>query len=139
MDDKQNYRVVNDAMKISNFDKTLIKTIWSVVASIIHLGNVKFESNETDLNNNSNNVKNQKINSSSEKSSISQAQLSNDSLKEIKIIARLLKVDESDLIKSLTTRLIASGSKELVTTYHSVKEANYARDALAKVKNEQIV
>lgn len=52
MDDKQNYRLVNEAMRISNFDKNLIKTIWSLVASIVHLGNLKFESNDTDLNNN---------------------------------------------------------------------------------------
>ena len=52
---------------------------------------------------------------------------------EIKIISKLLKIDEAELKKALTTRLIASGSKELVTKTHSVKEAFYARDALAKV------
>ncbi|CAF0752373.1 unnamed protein product [Brachionus calyciflorus] len=127
MDDKQNFRLVNEAMKISNFDKSLIKTIWSIVASVVHLGNLKFESNERDLNNNP-------VNGSKH----SEAKLTDECLKEIKIVSKLLKLDEKDLIKALTTRLIASGSRELVTTHHSVLEANYARDALAKALYEQL-
>ena len=120
-DDKQSFRVVNESMKTSNFDPSLIKTIWSIVASIIHLGNLQFESNEKDINNNSDNNMN------------GQAKLSDQSMNEIKLISKLLKFEENELKKALTTRLIASGSKELVTKTHSVKEAFYARDALAKV------
>lgn len=127
MNDKQNYRLVNDAMRISNFEPELVKTIWSIVAAIIHLGNVKFESNETtsDLNNNRNGVD----------SASSQTKICPESMREIKIISKLLKLDEAELVKSLTSRLIASGAKEILTTYHSVKEAAYARDALSKVNS----
>lgn len=129
MDDKSNYRLVNEAMRISSFDQNLIKTIWNIVASVIHLGNLKFESNEIDINNNL----------VTGKFAIhSQAKISNQCLKEIRVISKLLKLDESDLIKALTTRLIASGSKELVTKNHSILEANYARDALAKAIYEQL-
>ena len=120
-DDKQSFRVVNESMKTSNFEPSLIKTIWSIVASIIHLGNLQFESSEKDLNNNV------------DKNMNGQAKISDHSMNEIKIISKLLKIDEAELKKALTSRLIASGSKELVTKTHSVKEAFYARDALAKV------
>lgn len=129
MDDKSNYKLANEAMRISSFDKNLIKTIWSIVASVIHLGNLKFESNETDVNNNP--VIGKFANHS-------QAKISNECLKEIRIISKLLKLNENDLVKALTTRLIASGSRELVTKNHSILEANYARDALAKAIYEQL-
>lgn len=132
MDDKQSYKTVNEAMKIACFDSNLIKTIWNIVASIIHLGNIKFESDdEKDVNNNdkSANSKNKHANNNN----ISQAKLSEESKNEIRIISNLLKLDQNELINSLISRVIASGSREVVTTYHSVKEANYARDALAKV------
>ena len=124
-DDKQSFRVVNDSMKTANFSPSFIKTIWSIVAAIVHLGNIKFESSETDINNNS---------SASEKLNLNaQATLSSLSSNEIRLVSQLLKLDENELKKALTSRLIASGSRELVTKNHSVKEALYARDALAKV------
>lgn len=123
-DDKQNFRIVNEAMKTANFEPSLIKTIWSIVAAIIHLGSVNYESSEKDVNNNS----------SAAKGNLNeQAKLSSDSLNEIKLISKLLKLDENELINSLTSRVIASGSREVVTKYHSVKDALYAKDALAKV------
>ena len=122
--DKQNYKLVMDAMKISNFDDKFIKTIWSIVASVLHLGNVKFVSNdETDMNNNNNN--NNNLNH--------EAKLADESMKLIGCIAKLLDINENELAKSLTSRLIASGSKEVVTKFLSIKDALYARDALAKV------
>lgn len=129
-DDKSNFRLVNDAMRISNFEPELIKTIWSIVAAVIHLGNLKFESNEKDLNNNTNS---RATSPEKDDGSGGHTRVCEESMHEIKIVSKLLKLDESELIKALTSRLIASGSKELVTTFHSVKEAAYARDALSKV------
>ena len=127
-DDKTNYRLVNDAMRISNFDSALVKTIWSLVAVVIHLGDLKFD-DEKDQNNN--------MTSDGEKNGrnvASGAQVAHESMDTVRIIAKLLNIDESELVKALTSRLIASGSKEVVTTFHTAKEASYARDALAKVK-----
>jgi myosin heavy subunit len=122
MNDKQNYRLVNDAMKIANFDQELIKSVWHVIASIIHLGNLKFESNEPDHNNNSSTSHNQQ-----------QAKISSSSLKSVKEIAKLLKINEADLSAALISRTIATGHKDIVKTFMSVKEALYARDSLSKV------
>ena len=122
INDKQNYRLVNEAMKIANFDQQLIKSVWQIVASIIHLGNLKFESNEADHNNN---------NSSSQ--SQQQAKLSSDSMKSIQEIAKLLRIDETNFKSALLSRTIATGHKDIVKTFMSVKEALYARDSLAKV------
>lgn len=130
-DDKANYRLVNEAMRITNFDPYLVKTIWSIVASVIHLGNISFESvdDEKDQNNNSKNANSERAH----------AKVSGESMEQIKIISKLLNIDEDELVKALTSRLIASGSKELMTTFHSVKEASYARDALAKVTSSLII
>ena len=125
-DDKTNYRSVNEAMRITNFDPSLVKTIWSIVASVIHLGNISFESVDDEKDQNNNNSKN----ANSERA---HAKVARESMEQIKIISKLLDIDEDELVKALTSRLIASGSKELMTTFHSVKEASYARDALAKV------
>ena len=125
-DDKSNYRLVNEAMRISNFEPGLIKTIWSLVAAVIHLGNLNFEAVEDDTDHNNNN------NKSSERSG-GHARVCQESMSTVRVISKLFNIDDNELVKALTSRLIASGSKELVTTFHSVKEAAYARDALAKV------
>lgn len=145
-DDKSNYRLVNDAMRIANFDPALIKTIWSLVAAVVHLGNLKFESRDDEVKDHNNNNSNKIINGnlttngvsnnesrSNNNSTSGGAQVAQESMETIKTISKLIKIDEAELIKALTTRLIASGSKEVVTTFHSAKEAAYARDALAKV------
>lgn len=121
IDDKKNYRLVNEAMKIANFEPELITTIWGIVASVIHLGNVNFEpSTGNDMNNN--NDKNS-----------AEVQIHRDSLQAIKSIAKLLNIDENELKMALTSRLIATGSKDVLTKYHSLKDALYAKDAFAKV------
>jgi myosin heavy subunit len=64
----------------------------------------------------------------------SAAKVSDDSLKkEIKTITNLLSINEADFVKSLTSRLIATGSKDLVNKELTIADATYARDALAKV------
>ena len=46
-----------------------------------------------------------------------------------------LKIDENNLIEALTSRIIATGHKDIVKTFLSVQEAIYARDSLAKVRS----
>lgn len=139
-DDKSNYRLVNDAMRIANFDAGLIKTIWSLVAAVIHLGNLKFveshdgdDNQEKDHNNNNKNKMNGFKENRANNSAGGGAQVAQESMETVRAISSLIKIEENELVKALTSRLIASGSKEVVTTFHSVKEAAYARDALAKV------
>ena len=118
-DDKQNFKLVSDAMKIASFEPEFIKTIWNIIAAIIHLGNIEFESNEKDSNNNN--------------QSSGEAKIANNSSQSIRHISRLLQVNENDLKSALTSRLLATGHKDIVTTFHSTKEALYAKDAFAKV------
>ena len=110
--DKNDFDLVNKAMKIVGFDENTIETIWSIVASILHLGNIIFEDSETN-----------------DKCAISKSSVNN----EIKVIAKLLNVGEKDLIDALTTRVIATGAKDIVTANHTTKDASYSRDAFAKV------
>lgn len=126
IDDKQNYALVNEAMKVVNFDPAQINTIWSIVAAVIHLGNVKFDMSESDLNNNQNSRK-----------SNNEATLSSDSSQAIKTIAKLLRVGEQELREALTSRLITTG-KDMVRKVLSIKEALYAKDAFAKAMYEQL-
>ena len=116
--DKQNFDGVNKALRIVGFDEKTIDTIWNTVAAIIHLGNIKFE--ESDAN---------------DKCAISKDSLNN----QIKTIAKILSVYESELINALTTRVIATGAKDIVTANHSTKDATYSRDAFAKVNNTPAV
>lgn len=120
--DKKNYDLVNEAMRIANFHPDLIKTIWGIIAAIIHLGNVGFNSKETDQNNNS-----------SVTDKFDQVEIERNSLEAVRFISKLLKVDEEELKKVLTSRQIATGSGEIVTKLHSKKDALYAKDAFAKV------
>lgn len=122
IDDKKNYRLVNEAMKIANFEPELITTIWGIVASVIHLGNVNFEP-----------VTGKDMNNNNDKNS-AEVQIHRDSLHAIKTIAKLLSIDENELKMALTSRLLATGSKDVLTTYHSLKDALYAKDAFAKVR-----
>lgn len=121
--DTQNFRQVNDALKVCNFDTEWIKTVWRIVASVIHLGNIVFESTEKDFT----------------KLLTSPCKISDESMKkEIKIISNLLGLDEAELVKALTSRLIASGSKDLVVKEHTLSDASFARDAFAKAIYEQL-
>jgi myosin I len=109
--DSKNYKAVNESLKMSKFNEETITTIWNLIAAIIHLGDLKFN----------------EIND--------RAQL-NDTIcaKKIEIISKLLKIESKEITEALTSRLIATGSKDLLTTFFTVNEAIYARDALSKVK-----
>ena len=123
-DDQKNFRLVNDAMRIANFEPELIKTIWQMVSAVILLGNVKLEENDKDINNNDG----------------GSTRISSDSMENVKSIAKLLKVNENDLKTALTSRLLATGrGKDVLTTYHSATEASYAKDAFAKVHPQNTI
>lgn len=111
-DYKIDYNEVNKAMKLVGFDENTVETIWGIVASILHLGNIKFEDSETN-----------------DKCAISKSSLSN----EVNKIAKLLGISEIELNNALTTRVIATGAKDIVTANHTTKDAAYSRDAFAKV------
>jgi hypothetical protein len=52
---------------------------------------------------------------------------------EVKAISKLLNIDHNELVNALTTRIIATGSRDIVSVNFTVKDAVYGRDAFAKV------
>jgi myosin-1 len=125
-DDKLNFKLVTDAMRTANFEPDLIRTIWSLIASIIHLGQINFSA-RTDMNNNA--VSGQNTDS---------VQIHPTSIGLTNTIASLLELDEDELRTALTSRLIATGSRDVLTKCHTSIEASYARDALAKAMYEKL-
>ena len=138
-DDRKSYGLVNEAMKVCNFEAKLAKSIWNLVAAIVHLGNIKFESEDKDSNNNMSNSDTKKFAAPTtleDRKTVEQgsAKISGESSEKLLKVAKLLCVDEKELGSALTSRLLATGHKELVTKLLSASEGLYAKDALAKVQ-----
>ena len=79
-----------------------------ILGAILHLGNIKFELDETGVGSNI-----------TPEEEATQA-------------ARLLGMDRELLVKILTSKIVAS-KVEIVMSKHSPKRAQYSRDALARV------
>ncbi len=113
-------------MRTVDFEPDLIKTIWSIVASILHLGQINFAS------------KNEIKNKTASDKNTDCVQIHHDSIGCIKTIANLLNLNESELHTSLTSRLIATGSRDVLTKFYTLPEASYAKNALAKALYEKL-
>ncbi|ESO97046.1 hypothetical protein LOTGIDRAFT_143556 [Lottia gigantea] len=114
INDKREFKAVNDAMKGAGFSAEHISSLWKIVAAVIHLGDIKFEADpdqhEQVLISNQNNL--------------------ND-------IARLFSVDVDALQKALCFRTIAAGG-QVVEKGLKQTEAHYARDAFAKATYDRM-
>ena len=95
------------ALKRLGFPEDATKTIWKVLASILHIGNANFAAGEKE----GTEVVNKDI---------------------LKKVGALLDVTTSDLEESLTGRVIAAHG-EVVRKLHNVDDAQRAKDAFAKV------
>ncbi|XP_014215597.1 myosin-IA [Copidosoma floridanum] len=110
-DDKSNYKDVVRAMSTLGFTQIETTTIWNVVASVLHLGNVTFSLDEDKV------------------------VIAND--KALKDAAHLLSVSPAELSAALTQRTIAAGG-DVVQHTHTLVEAEYSRDALAKAAYDKL-
>ncbi|CAG2109845.1 unnamed protein product [Medioppia subpectinata] len=110
INDKTDYKGVENAMRVLNFNESQSESLWKTIASILHLGNVDFKRDD----NNEDIIK-----------------ISDSSKKEINLIAKLLSVSETDLVKTLCHRVIAAGG-EVMSKQHTQNEALYGRDSFAK-------
>ena len=81
--------MVQSAFKTLDFSEQAVNSIWKLVAVILHLGNIEFDSIES----NGENV----------------AALANE--KEVISVANLLEVTREDLRQTLLTRVIAAHSE----------------------------
>ncbi|KAL7293199.1 hypothetical protein TKK_0013344 [Trichogramma kaykai] len=109
--DKSDYKAVVNAMSTLGFTQMESQTIWNIVAGVLHLGNITFSLNEDKVNINDD--------------------------KPLKDAAHLLAVDPSDLRAALIQRVIAAGGEVMQKT-HTLVEAEYGRDALAKAVYDRL-
>lgn len=105
LSEKADYKQTTSAFKTLGFTNDEIDSIWRIVASILHLGNINFKMDE-DI-------------------------LSIDNKNDLSCTAGLLKVTEKELSDALTQRVIAAHGDIMFKT-HDVTQAEFGRDALSK-------
>ena len=115
LNDSANYKQVESAMKTLRFTTDEIITFDQILASIIHLGNVRFM-----------------FNPQTESVSIESKTKGS-----VGHLARLLAVDQSTLEKALCARTI-SANREVMRKEHTVEQADSGRDAFAKAIYERL-
>ncbi|XP_071340243.1 unconventional myosin-Ih [Trachinotus anak] len=106
INDKNDWKTVKNALQVIDIDEINTDYLFGIVASVLHLGNVQFESdgkNHALLNNNT----------------------------ELHWVSNLLGVDAHSLQEGLTYRKIEA-QKDQVLSPFTIDHAIYARDALAK-------
>ncbi|XP_063150653.1 unconventional myosin-Ic isoform X3 [Candoia aspera] len=106
INDKSDWKVVRRALSVINFSEGEVEDLLSIVASVLHLGNVQFTTDEQ-----------------------GSAQVTTEN--QIKYLARLLGLENSVLQEALTHKKIIAKGEQLISPL-SLEQAAYARDALAK-------
>uniref|UniRef100_A0A8C4N2R8 Myosin Ic, paralog b n=1 Tax=Eptatretus burgeri TaxID=7764 RepID=A0A8C4N2R8_EPTBU len=104
--DKNDWKIVQRAMETTGFSSEDVEALLGVIASVLHLGNLKCseeESGEVCLNGDS----------------------------QLRSLTRLLGVSSSLLMEALTHRKIAAKGEEVLTPL-SAEQVIFARDALSK-------
>ncbi|XP_051789441.1 unconventional myosin-XV [Erpetoichthys calabaricus] len=108
--DAEDFRRLLSAMEILSFSAEDKNSIFKVLSSILHLGNIYFEKYESD---------------SQEAASVVSAQ-------EIRVVAELLQISPEGLQKSITYK-VTETMREKIFTPLTVESAVDARDAVAKI------
>lgn len=110
--DKVNFKAVSDAMDVIGFSPEERDSVYKILASILHLGNVRFIT-------------------TGEAMEIENAEL-------VSWLAELTSTEPQSLLNTLLYRTVAAGGGEVIQKDHSTDEANYARDACAKAIYERL-
>uniref|UniRef100_A0A8C4DHL7 Myosin IHa n=1 Tax=Dicentrarchus labrax TaxID=13489 RepID=A0A8C4DHL7_DICLA len=106
INDRNDWKTVKNALQIINIDEINTNHLFGIVASVLHLGNVQFDSDSKGhalLNNNT----------------------------ELRWVSNLLGVDAQSLQEGLTYRKIEARTDQVLSPF-TIDHAIYARDALAK-------
>uniref|UniRef100_A0A8C3RW94 Myosin IG n=1 Tax=Chelydra serpentina TaxID=8475 RepID=A0A8C3RW94_CHESE len=103
---------VADAMTVIGFSPEEIDSVYKILATILHLGNVSFVAEGDAVE-----IENREL--------VSQ-------------LAGLTSTRPESLLRTLLYRAVAAGGGEVIKKGHSAKEANYARDACAKAIYERL-
>ncbi|XP_028159823.1 unconventional myosin IC isoform X1 [Ostrinia furnacalis] len=111
--DADQFRVVQEAMKVIEIGLEEQQAIFEIVASVLHLGNVKFVQNDKGYAE----ILSHDANSGN--------------------VAELLKVNSTKLHDALTSRTIDARG-DVVNTPLDLEQAHFARDALAKAMYDKL-
>uniref|UniRef100_A0A3B4XJS2 Unconventional myosin-Ih-like n=1 Tax=Seriola lalandi dorsalis TaxID=1841481 RepID=A0A3B4XJS2_SERLL len=106
INDKSDWRTVRKAFSVIDFSENDIEHLFGIIASVLHLGNIKFEADTRGY-----------------------ATLSHN--QEMQWVSKLLGIPAQVLQQGLTHRKIEARTEEVLSPF-SVEHAVYARDALAK-------
>ncbi|TKS78758.1 Unconventional myosin-Ih [Collichthys lucidus] len=106
INDRNDWKTVKNALQIINIDELNTNHLFGIVASVLHLGNIKFDSD-----------------------SKGQALLNSDT--ELSWVSNLLGIDAHGLREALTYRKIEARQDQVLSPF-TTDHAIYARDALAK-------
>ncbi|KAM9744048.1 LOW QUALITY PROTEIN: unconventional myosin-Ih [Menidia menidia] len=106
INDKNDWKSVKNALQTIDFDETITKHLFGIVASVLHLGNVQFDID-------------------------SRGHALLDKNTELRWVSNLLGVDAQTLEEALIFRKIEARKDQVLSPF-TVDHAIYARDALAK-------
>lgn len=116
LDDVRDFKVCDDAMNHLGMSEDERFSVYTIVASVLHLGNIAFEDNHEDTKGG--------------------CMISANSDKSLQVAAVLLGVDKEELMEALITRVMQATRGGVKGTAIKVPlkqyEASSARDALAK-------
>ncbi|KAL0984219.1 hypothetical protein UPYG_G00138660 [Umbra pygmaea] len=111
INDTADFKAVAEAMKVIGFTAEEIQTVYKILATILHLGNLKFGvDGDTTL------IENSKV---------------------VAVIGGLLATKEESVEKALLYRTVSTG-RDVIDKQHTAQEASYGRDALAKAMYERM-
>ncbi|XP_057213725.1 unconventional myosin-Id [Triplophysa rosa] len=111
INDSADFKAVNDAMRVIGFTAEEIQTVYKILATILHLGNLKFGSDGDVIL-----IENSKV---------------------VAVLGDLLSTKDENVEKALLYRTVATG-RDVIDKQHTDKEASYGRDALAKAIYERL-
>uniref|UniRef100_A0A3P9CRY4 Unconventional myosin-Ih n=1 Tax=Maylandia zebra TaxID=106582 RepID=A0A3P9CRY4_9CICH len=106
INDKSDWKTVRKALSVIDLSESDIENLFGIIASVLHMGNIKFEADARGY-----------------------AMLNNN--QEMQWVSKLLGIPNQVLQQGLTHRKIEAKSEEVFSPF-SVDHAVYARDALAK-------
>ena len=99
-DDTKLFKEVEQAMRSVGFEENEVKSIWRMMAAILHLGNVEFEEDGES------------------------ATITNEAV--LLRVAKLLDVDIAAAKDALTTRTVSAGG-DIISAQHTAEIADYGR------------
>uniref|UniRef100_A0A3Q1EPM3 Myosin IG n=1 Tax=Acanthochromis polyacanthus TaxID=80966 RepID=A0A3Q1EPM3_9TELE len=110
--DRSSHKAVMNALDVIGFSQEEISSIYQILASILLLGNLQFESDGENVQ-----VVGQEA---------------------VKHISELTSTDPDGVTKSLLYRTVATGGGEVIEKGHSEQDACFGRDAFAKALYERL-